>query len=387
MDRDPEHTTDASIKDIAQALGVSHSTVSRALNDSALISETTRERVKALAAEMGYIPNAVARSLKAQRSGTVGLVLTSLTDPFFADVMAGVDEVAGDAGLSMFVAASHNEPEREMEIIETFHRRRVDGIIVAASRLSSRYRDRLARIQVPIVLVNQHTEDSPGFHAVAFDELAGARLATEHLISKGHQRIGYLGLGNRQRSNTLRLQGYQDALAAAGIRPDAGWVCVVPEADIGLQDDTVVGERTLPAVLESGVTALFCYNDRVAMGVILACRQRSIEVPRDLSLVGFDDLELARWASPPLTTIQQPRTVMGSTAMRLMLDLLEGREGRDRLLAPLLIERASTAPPRGGERPSGEPVSRNRTRDNPFGSSECSENGRRLSPKRREEAL
>ncbi len=172
MDRDPEHTTDASIKDIAQALGVSHSTVSRALNDSALISETTWERVKALAAEMGYIPNAVARSLKAQRSGTVGLVLTSLTDLFFADVMAGVDEVAGDAGLSMFVAASHNEPEREMEIIETLppstgrrhHRRR--------PRLSSRYRDRLARIQVPIVPVNQHTEDSPGFHAVAFDELA-----------------------------------------------------------------------------------------------------------------------------------------------------------------------------------------------------------------------
>jgi len=348
MDRDhPDHTTDASIKDIAQALGVSHSTVSRALNDSALISEATRERVKALAAEMGYIPNAVARSLKAQRSGTVGLVLTSLTDPFFADVMAGVDTVAGDAGLSMFIAASHNEPEREMEIIETFHRRRVDGIIVAASRLGSRYRDRLARIQVPIVLVNQHAEESPGFHAVAFDELAGARLAVEHLVSKGHRRIGYLGLGNRQRSNALRLQGYQEVLAEAGIRPGAGWVHVVSEADIDVQDDTIVGERTLPAVLDSGVTALFCYNDRVAMGVLLACRQHDVIVPRDLNLVGFDDLELARWASPPLTTIQQPRTAMGSAAMRLMLDLLEGHGGQDCLLAPLLIERASTAAPGG----------------------------------------
>jgi DNA-binding LacI/PurR family transcriptional regulator len=335
----------ASIKDIAHAAGVSHSTVSRALNDSALISEATRERVKALAAEMGYIPNAVARSLQAQRSGTVGLVLTSLTDPFFADVMAGVDVIAGRAGLSMFVAASQNEPEREMEIIETFHRRRVDGIIVAASRLSSRYSDRLARIRVPIVLVNQHAEDSPGFHAVAFDERAGARLGAEHLVALGHRRIGYLGLGNRQRSNALRLEGYRETLAQAGLPLDPSWTCVIAEADIGAQDDTDVGERCLPALLESGVTAALCYNDRVAIGALLACRACGVRVPQEFSIVGFDDLELTRWMTPPLTTIRQPRLAMGSTAMTMMLDLLEGREGHDWLLAPLLVERVSTAPP------------------------------------------
>jgi LacI family transcriptional regulator/LacI family repressor for deo operon, udp, cdd, tsx, nupC, and nupG len=347
MSQDRPHHLEgrSSIKDIAQAAGVSHSTVSRALHDSALISHATRERVKAMAAEMGYIPNAVARSLQAQRSGTVGLVLTSLTDPFFADVMAGVDESAGKAGLSMFVAASHNEPEREMEIIETFHRRRVDGIIVAASRLTSRYHDRLARIRVPIVLVNQHAEDSPGFHAVAFDEKAGAHLAVRHLVTLGHRRIGYLGLGNRQRSNALRLEGYQDALAEAALSLDPAWARVIAETEIGTQDDTDVGERAMPALLEGGVTAVFCYNDRVAVGALLACRGLGAEVPRQVSLVGFDDLELARWLSPPLTTVQQPRLAMGSAAVGVMLDLLEGQEGRDVLLSPVLVRRASTAPP------------------------------------------
>jgi DNA-binding LacI/PurR family transcriptional regulator len=335
----------ASIKDIAQAAGVSHSTVSRALNDSTLVNEATRERIKALAMEMGYTPNAVARSLKAQRSGTVGLVVTSLTDPFFADVMAGVDTVAGGAGLSMFVAASHNDPDREMEVIETFHRRRVDGIIVAASRLSNRYRERLARIHVPIVVVNQHTEENPEFHAVAFDEYGGARLAVDHLLALGHSRIGYLGLGNRQRSNRLRLNGYRDAMREAGRMVDPVWALVVPESDIRERDDTEIGEGYVSDLLDAGVTAVFCYNDRVAVGALLTCRAQAIEVPRDLSLVGFDDIDLARWVDPPLTTVRQPRADMGRTAMSLMLELLEDREGQDCLLAPEFIERSSTAPP------------------------------------------
>jgi len=335
----------ASIKDIAQAAGVSHSTVSRALNDSTLVNESTRERIKALALEMGYIPNAVARSLKAQRSGTVGLVVTSLTDPFFADVMAGVDEIAGRAGLSMFVAASHNDPDREMEVIETFHRRRVDGVIVAASRLSNRYRERLERIHVPIVVVNQHTEENPEFHAVALDEVGGARLAVEHLLDIGHRRIGYLGLGNRQRSNRLRLGGYRDALRRADLVPDPAWALIVPESEIGEQDDTEIGENHLPDLLEAGVTAVFCYNDRVAVGALQACRAHGIAVPGGLSLVGFDDIDVARWVDPPLTTVRQPRAEMGRTAMSVMLDLLEERPGHDCLLAPELVVRASTAPP------------------------------------------
>ena len=332
-----------SIKDIARAAGVSHSTVSRALNDNPLISEPTRSRIKTFAAQMGYTPNAVARSLKAQRSGTIGLALTSLTDPFFADVMAGVEAVAGDAGLSMFVSATHNDPEREMEIIETFHRRRVEGIIVAASRLSNRYRDRLEGIRVPIVLINQHAEESqPMFHAVAFDEFAGAHLIVDYLLSLGHRRIGYLGLGNRQRSNHLRLSGYRAALLEVGITADSTWELVIPSSDIQNQPDIAVGMQHIPALIARGVTAIFCYNDRVAVGGLQACRQHAVTVPGDISIAGFDDIVLAKYITPSLTTVRQPRDEMGRLATELILSLLEGDPGQSYKLSPKLVKRDST---------------------------------------------
>ncbi len=330
--------------------GVSHSTVSRALNDSPLVNEKTRERIKALAADTGYIPNAVARSLKARHSGTVGLILTSLTDPFFAEVMHGVDTVAGGADLSMFVTASHNDPEREMAVIETFHQRRVEGIIVAASRLSDRYAERLRQIRVPIVLINQHAEQAQtAFHTIAFNERAGARLATEHLIELGHRRIGYLGLGNRQRSNDLRLRGYRDALQEAGLSTMAEWELVVSESEIDGRGDIDVGKSALPQLSEAGVTAMLCYNDRVAVGGLQACQRAAVAIPDELSVVGFDDLELAQWVSPPLTTVRQPKEEMGRLAMEMLLDLLAERTVADRLLSPVLIRRASTAPVRRKE--------------------------------------
>ena len=332
-----------SIKDIARAAGVSHSTVSRALNNNPLISEPTRSRIKTFAAQMGYTPNAVARSLKAQRSGTIGLALTSLTDPFFADVMAGVEAVAGDAGLSMFVSATHNDPEREMEIIETFHRRRVEGIIVAASRLSNRYRDRLEGIRVPIVLINQHAEESqPMFHAVAFDEFSGAHLIVDYLVSLGHRRIGYLGLGNRQRSNHLRLSGYRAALLEVGITADSTWELVIPSSDIQNQPDIAVGMQHIPALIARGVTAIFCYNDRVAVGGLQACRQNAVTVPGDISIAGFDDIVLAKYITPSLTTVRQPRDEMGRLATELILSLLEGDPGQSYKLSPKLVKRDST---------------------------------------------
>jgi len=147
-----------SIEDIARAAGVSHSTVSRALRDNPLISADVRERIQQLAHEMGYTPNAIAQSLQRRRTSTIGLVVTSIADPFWGDVMKGVEEVARAAGFSVILSASHNDPDQEMTIIETFHRRRVDGVLVAASRITSNYRERLNRIRVPTVLINSQAE-------------------------------------------------------------------------------------------------------------------------------------------------------------------------------------------------------------------------------------
>ncbi len=330
-----------SIKDIAKAAGVSHSTVSRALHDSSLISQATRARIQTLASEMGYIPDAIAQSLQTQQTGTLGLVVTSIADPFFADLIEGVEEIAATAGMSVLISASHIDPEREIEIMETFDRRRVDGIIVASSRLGIRYTQRLARIHVPVVLINKHAEeDLPSIHSITVDDRGGAYMATEHLLNLGHERIGYLGMGNRLLSNRNRHNGYREAMIDAGVTPVPAWTATAP---CHMENDIMMGQRSFPHLWNAGISAVFCYNDRVAIGVYMACREHGIDVPSECSVVGFDNIEFAQYMIPPLTTIHQPKREMGQLAMRMILDLLEGETVENQVLVPTLIQRESSA--------------------------------------------
>lgn len=336
-----------SITDIAKAAGVANSTVSRALRDSPLISPQVREHIQRLAREMGYTPNGIAQSLQTRRTSTIGLVVTSIGDPFFSDVAQGVDEVARAADLSVFLSASHNDPAQERAVIELLHRRRVDGILVASSRMGRHALDQLTRVNVPIVLINSNAETQhERLHSVAVDDVLGGRLATEHLLRLGHRAIGYLGAGNRPRANRDRLQGYREALAAAGAEPRLDWYVVAGAEDEPAQDDAAAGQSLLPALLDAGVTAVFCFNDMLASGVLLACRERGVRVPQDLSVVGYDDIALTRYLWPPLTTVRQPKLELGRTGMRLMLDVIEGRAAEDRVLLPELVERGSAAAPR-----------------------------------------
>jgi len=336
---------EVSIADIAQVAGVSHTTVSRALRDSPLISVDTRERIHRLAEEMGYTPNAIAQSLQTRQTYTLGLVVTSIADPFLGDVVKGVEEVARAAGFSVLLSASHNDPEQEMAIIETFHRRRVDGILVASSRLTSDYKKRLDRLRVPTVLINGQAEAQDGLlHWVAVDDRVGAQMAVQHLLQLGHRAIGYIGASSRPRSNRQRLEGYRSALEAASISFDEARVVMAPGIEASDEEDVAAGEASLPALLACGVTAIFCYNDMIAVGVQVACRERGIVIPRDLSVVGFDDIRMAGYVNPPLTTIRQPKVELGSRAAQLLLDLLDRRPVQDHLLSPVLVHRSSTAP-------------------------------------------
>ncbi|MEO7021180.1 MAG: LacI family DNA-binding transcriptional regulator [Ktedonobacteraceae bacterium] len=337
---------EVSIADIARAAGVSHSTVSRALHDSPLISKGTRVRIQLLAREMGYTPNAIAQSLQTRQTSTIGLVVTSIADPFLSDVVKGVEEVARAHGFSVLLSTSHNDPEQEMAVIETFRHRRVDGILVASSRLTSAYKERLAQLQIPAIVINSQAESQDGhLHWVAVDDYQGAKLAVEHLLQLKHQAIGYLSVGSRPRSAQQRREGYQRALDEASLMGQDAWMVSIPCTEASPEEDVIAGQQGLPLLLAAGVTAIFCANDMIALGVLMACQERGIAVPQQLSIIGFDDIMIAAYVTPALTTIHQPKAELGRIATRTMLDLLHHRPGRDHLLQPTLTIRASTAPP------------------------------------------
>jgi LacI family transcriptional regulator len=331
-----------SIEDIARRAGVSHTTVSRALRDSPLISPEVREEIKRLAREMNYVPNAIAQSLQNQRTNTIGVVVTSIADPFYAEVVEGIEQVARSAGLSVLLSASHRDVEQELAAIDNFYRRRVDGILLTDSRIRKQDMKQLAQIAAPIVAINSQAEEpSKMFHYVEIDDCLGARLAVEHLVSLGHTAIGYIGVSDRTRSNQQRLEGYRMALTEAGLPLINDWVVIGGEDSVGADVET--GQQMLSKLVTAGVTSIFCYNDMVAVGALLTCQELGISVPQDLSLVGFDGVALSRYVTPPLTTVHQPMLEIGCHAAQMLLDLLQEKSVENCVLSPLLIERGSSA--------------------------------------------
>lgn len=245
------------------------------------------------------------------------------------------------ATYSIFLTTSHNNPEQEMAVVETLQRRRVDAIIVTSSRVGSLYSSRLDQIQVPIVLINNQAEGEY-LHSVTADDVQGSRLAVEHLLRLGHRRIGYVGVVNRPKSDQRRLAGYQAALNQAQLELDSALI-MYPNAE----SDIERGQAGLTLFLREMVTAIFCYNDMVAIGLLTACRRQGIMVPDQLSVIGFDDIEPATYVTPPLSTIAQPRLKLGQLAMHMTLDLLRGQKVQDQVLPCKLIARESTGRFRG----------------------------------------
>jgi len=334
-----------SIKDIARVAGVSYSTVSRALNNSPLISQEVRTRIQTLAHSMGYSPNALAQGLLSRRTHSIGVIITTVSDRFFVDVLKGVEEVAKAADIGVFLAVSNNDPDQEIKIIENFNRRRVDGVIVAASRLDSDYANRLEQIHIPIVVVNNQAEGNyQNLYSICVDDYAGGRLAMRHLLELSHQRIGYLGMSNRPASNHRRLKAYLDSLKEKNIIPQASWIYIDQTMTAGdLKGDIIAGQSLAPPLIKAGVTAIFCYCDTVAIGAIIACRRMGIDIPGEISVVGFDDNDLCEIVYPPLTTIRQPKYEMGQTAMHMLLECLTKEGVEDHIVQPTLVIRESTA--------------------------------------------
>jgi DNA-binding LacI/PurR family transcriptional regulator len=327
-----------SIKDIARLVGVSHSTVSRALRSSPVVNAETAGRIRMVAQEQGYRTSLIGRSLVTRRSMAIGCVATNIADPFVAEVLGGIEDFANKQGYAVFLASSHADPQRELDVVRSFYERRVDGVIVPASRLGSLYLRHLSELQVPIVLVNnQH----PGsyMYSVSIDNVGGARSVTNHLLKLGHRRIAYIGSSTGSQSDADRLYGYQSALREAGIPLRAS---LVKHADATPEGGFAVMQR----LLARRPTAVFCYDDLTALGALAAARSAGVSVPRDLSVAGFDDLFVASYSAPPLTTVRQPMNQMGTRAAEILLALLRGEMSEKSVIFPgVLVERESTAPP------------------------------------------
>jgi DNA-binding LacI/PurR family transcriptional regulator len=334
-----------SLKEIAHLAGVSHSTVSRALSNSSLISEEMVARIHRIAAEKGYQPNKNARSLVTRRSRSIGCVVTSIADPFIGEVIFSVEEVALKHDYSIILTNSGADPDREMKAVRSLCERAVDAVLVVASRVGGAYLPYLSERQIPIILINnQHSGDF--IHSVATATPEAACEITRHLCSLGHQRIGYIGDRFGGQSDAERFAGYRAALKEAGIRSSPRLVIHGPSTPEG-------GKQAMKKLLAlpHPPTAVFCYDDMVALGAYQAIHQAGLRIPRDISVAGFDDQFFAAYLQPPLTTIRQPMRELGQRAVELCLKLLSTSDASTtpmpaRIFIPgYLMVRRSTASP------------------------------------------
>lgn len=321
------------IHDVAREAGASIATVSRALNGG-VVSSAARARIERAVALLGYRRNDVARGLVTGRTGLVGVIVPDLIGPLYAQMARGIEDVLEARGMHAMVVTDHREPDAERRAVEVLCARQVDGLVLIGSSLPEGEL-RAAAGGVPVALVQREGPETT-FPEVRLDDVAGVRAVAAHLISLGHERIGHLA-GTR-RDGVERRDAFLAALRAAGLEPG-------PVVESDFSEDG--GAAAAPQLLDDrSVTAVFCGNDRMAVGLLHAAAHRGIAIPRDLSVVGFDDLTWARYLTPALTTVRQPGRELGRTAASLVLAPPTGAAATPLLRTPELIVRSSTAPPR-----------------------------------------
>jgi LacI family transcriptional regulator len=320
---------------VAQAAGVSPSTVSRILNGTAVVSALKKQAVDDAIARLGFVPNPMARGLAGGRTLSIGVVTQAIDSPFYGAALRGVEDELDPAGYSPLFVSGHWNAVAEARCIEVLRSRRVDGIIVLTGRLTDAALKATAR-QLPVVATGR-TLKAPGLFSLAFDNLEGGRLATRHLLDLGHQRIAFIAGTDDHPDANDRHRGYRQALQEAGIAYDPA--LVVPG-----EYHEVSGVLAVDRLLESRqrFTAIFAANDQMACGAALGLHRRSLRVPDDVSLVGFDDLPTSVYALPPLSTVHQPAYELGRLAATAMLQLLGGSTPTVVVPAPRLIARESS---------------------------------------------
>jgi LacI family transcriptional regulator len=301
------------LRDVALKAGVSIKTVSRVINNQGEISDITRQHVLGIIDELGYRPNALARSLVSGKSATIALIIPQITDPFFPEVMLGVENVARQHGYSVFLCNTNDDPQQELMYIDLLESKRVDGLILCGSRLSADELTRVAKQHRVSILTSREPRGSA---VITILGESGLYEITTHLLRMGHRQIGHIG---RQISDEGdRLSGYRRALVDSGIESDERSICQTSRATIDSGYETT--KQLLTQAPE--ITAITCYNDLMAIGAQQACAELQRRVPEDIAIVGFDDIPLAGLVTPSLTTMHVPRYKLGEMIMGLLLRVI-----------------------------------------------------------------
>lgn len=323
------------IKKIAELANVSTATVSKIINGKdQYISEATRQKVLEIVEREGYIPNGVAKSLKMRRTKTIGIILPDVMNLFFSELARGAEDAAEKEGYSVILCNTDNKELKEEKYLNILHEKMVDGIIMTAAEGSMNKSVKISK--TPMVLVDRDIELDKPVGRITVNNEEGAFMATKFLIEKGCKNIGFISSEKKNKPSAERLKGYRRALKENGLEVD--------EKKIFLQNFTIAsGYEGVMALLERNkVDGIFCGNDLIAIGAIQALKENNLKVPKDVKVIGFDDISMSQFTDPPLTTIKQPIYQLGEEAVKMLVAII-GKKDIDmhKVLRTELIERGS----------------------------------------------
>lgn len=316
----------ATIKDVARLAGVSTTTVSHVINKTRFVAETTQERVQAAVKELNYAPSAVARSLKCNTTRTIGMLVTQSTNLFFSEVIDGVESYCYRQGYTLILCNTGGIYEKQRDYIRMLAEKRVDGMLVMCSDLTEELREMLDQHKdIPKVVMDWGPESSQADKIIDNSE-EGGYLATKFLMDNGHTDIACLSGQIEKAACQERIRGYKRALSEKDIKVNDDWIL-----EGNFECDTAVLAADKIAVMDKKPTAVFCFNDTMALGLISRLQQKDIQVPEDMSVIGYDNIELAEYFSPPLTTIHQPKRRVGKNAFEILLERIKDKKHEKRV--------------------------------------------------------
>jgi LacI family transcriptional regulator len=329
----------ATMRDVAERAGVSVTTVSHVINETRPVSRELKERVLAVMHELGYQPNLLARGLRRGETCTIGVVVPDSTNPYFAEVTRGVEDCSFGEGYSVILCNSDGDPHKEQIYANVLAEKQVDGIIFVSVALAEAQVCALQGQEVPVVVINRKVPWA-SFDSIMTDNARGGWLATQHLLELGHRRIGCITGPSDLTPSAERIDGYRRALEESGLTVDDRLVIKG-----GFNFDGGYAAARVLLALPDRPTALFACNDLMAVGAMRAAQELGLEVPNDLSVVGYDDIELVSFITPPLTTIYQPKHEIGVVAATMLLERMQDfcLPPRGRILDISLLVRCSTA--------------------------------------------